>query len=231
MTLIASVRPSQLGLTGEKQVFAPAIDMLVPPIAVVDLDPSQGGVCQVAYVAPNNIAPLYEGSPRDCQELPTGFYSHTVLAGVANAVPGPAPAEISDTGFTLNVGVFTEQAWLIPNEFGPPDRVANPAAVAQLDPDLQIAEQGPDGMLRVFDGNPENGIRNELSCAFSIDPAVSLTDPRPIVYTAVSAECCANVQSLCGLPLCEAADGVRSSTTTDGQLTCVPFEMPLSCCN
>lgn len=230
VTLIGSVRPSQLGAGAVKEVFAPAIDMLIPPIAVVDLDPSLG-VCQVAYVPPNNLAPLYEGNPSDCQELPTGAYSHTVVSGIANGAPVPASPEVSDTGFTLAGGELTAQAWRIPNELGPPDRVANPAAVNQLDPADQIAEQGPAAMMRVFDPDPSNGVRNPASCAFSIDPSVSLTEPRPIVYTPVVEACCERIRGLCDLPLCDAVDGVRVAQASEGQLTCVPFEMPASCCN
>ncbi len=229
-TLIGSIRPTQLGVAGEKEVFAPSIDMLVPPIAVVDLDPALG-ICQVAYVPPNNIAPLYEGNPSDCQELPTGAYSHTVLNGIANGIPAPAPPEVSDTGFTISGGSFTTQAWRIPNELGPPDRVANPLALDQLDPADQIEEQGPGAMLTVFDSNPDNGVRNATSCLASIDPALSLTEPRLIVYTPVPGACCDNVRQLCDLPLCDVADGVRVTRSSDGTLDCVPFEMPASCCN
>ena len=148
VTIIASVRPTR---TFFKDTFAPELEVIVPPIAVVDLDPSNPS-CRVPYVAPANLAETYEGPlPTDCQELPTGNYDVNVLAGIAGGraidyraqlaaeMPGLSPAELemlvrarTDTDWVIEGGQYSSQAWSIPNELGCPDPTYRPNA---LDPD------------------------------------------------------------------------------------------------
>lgn len=223
--LIGSTRPSQ---TAFKQVFSPSIDMLIPPVAVVDLNPAYRS-CRIPYVPPGNLASMYEGLPAECQEVPSGWYAMSVLQGVAGGtVTDGAEAAFSDTGYLLEGGSFSGQAWSIPNELGPPDPIFGPVSVAQLDAGFLRPSQGE--RFRVFDGKPVDGVRHD--CESALDASTGTM--RPVSPTPVPDRCCEPVRHLCGLPLCAAGaqSGVREVTTSrDGALTCVPFEMPASCCN
>lgn len=159
--LIGSIRPTvPLGVT---QGFVPretlaSADIIVPPVAAVVTNPALPATCRVPYMAPGNIAELYQGRPVDCQELPTGNYDINVLSGnaggrsidlvgtcVAGCVEGGGTTESclpgcrteaalrSDTGFVFAGGSFSSQAWSIPNELGCPDTSYKPTAVNQLD--------------------------------------------------------------------------------------------------
>lgn len=159
--LIGTIRPTVP--LGVRQGFVPrstlsAADVIVPPVAVVVTNPAQPVTCRVPYVAPGNIAELYEGSPRDCQELPTGNYDINVLSGAAGGrvvdvfascvtecvEGGTSESECepgcrteaalrSDTGFVYEGASFSSQAWSIPNELGCPDTSYRSTAVNQLD--------------------------------------------------------------------------------------------------
>lgn len=181
VSLIATVRPTQ---TSTKSTFAPRIDIAVPPIAAVTLDPRLPQ-CRVPYIAPGNLAETYERIPVDCQEVPTGNYDINVLAGIAGGrasdyraqlvadMPGLPPAVLdalvaqrTDNDWIIEGGQYSSQAWAIPNELGCPDLAYNPRAVSQVDPDpmstcdtpgtLMQRMQGPDGRFSVFDPNASN---------------------------------------------------------------------------
>lgn len=232
VSLVGSVRPTQVAA---KKVFHPAIDMLIPPIAVVDLIPGDPS-CRVPYVPPLNLSTVYEAVPTECQELPSGYYSLSVLHGVAGAVPQvDVPQTVSDTTFDLAGSRFSGQAWTIPNEFGPADSAYNPASVDQLDPGLLIDEQGPNGRYLVYDATVDNGVRHDCSVA----PDATLGGQRREVnYIPVPDKCCAAVAKVwCKKPLCDATEVeegrfVRGATaeSTDDSLPCTPFLMPASCC-
>ena len=74
-----------------KQVAAPAdpvqdsIQVVVPPVALVNLDPSDPA-CTIPYFAPGNLTSAYESQASECQELPTGEYDVTVFHGFAAAM-------------------------------------------------------------------------------------------------------------------------------------------------
>ncbi|MEM6733458.1 MAG: hypothetical protein AAF658_18005, partial [Myxococcota bacterium] len=232
VSLLASVRA--ITALGGQQTVAPEIQFLVPPIALVNLNPASP-LCQVPYIPPRNIAPLYESLPSECQELPTGQYSISVLQGIAGGEVADAPVPISTTGTNINGGQFITQAWQIPNLLGPPDVGIDSTPRDELPPELQIPEQGPDGRFLIFDADP-TAIRETDACLASIDPAVSLTQPRLIDFIPIPEVCCEGVQSLCGLPLCEAEEAssgfVRTAATNvNGAPGCVPFEMPPQCCS
>lgn len=159
VVFVATVRPSQ---TISKRTFDPTIQIAVPPVAAVTLDPTNPA-CQIPYIAPGNQASLYERIPVDCQEMPTGNYDVNVLTGIAGgrainyreqtdaAMPGLPPAVLdsivrgkTDNDWIIDGGQYSSQAWSIPNELGCPDPIyrptgrdeaGNPIAVSQIDPD------------------------------------------------------------------------------------------------
>ena len=264
VTLIPSVRPTQ---TTFKKVFYPEIEIAIPPVAVVQLAPPPQ--CRVPYVPPGNITPFYESSTVECQELPAGRYGINVLHGVAGAVPigGGAiscsdpsecapgstcmggscvvPPMLSDTSANLIGGLYSSQAWTLPNELGDGAQIATP------DP-----AQGPASLFVVYDPNaagPVGRSDGREGCEQALDPVLlgmgmtPAESVRAIVYQdfadlpAGSKElCCEPVAHLCGVPLCGAEPGdaagnmIRSSPTSvddNGVPDCVPFLMPAACCS
>jgi hypothetical protein len=167
--IIATVRPSQ---TLSKSTFDPAIDIAVPGIAAVTLNPA-APECRVPYLAPGNLAELYERIPVDCQELPTGNYDVNILTGIAGGravnyrdrlamdMPGLPPAVLdslvrgrTDNDWIIEGGQSSSQAWSIPNELGCPDPQyrpngfdsdGNPITVSQVDPDPRTTCGPPEG--------------------------------------------------------------------------------------
>jgi hypothetical protein len=159
--LIATIRPTVP--VGVRQGFVPkqtlaSADIVIPPVAVAITNPAFPATCRVPYIAPGNVAELYEGRPVDCQELPTGNYDVNVLSGMAggrvidvladcvaacvagggtedSCAPGcrTETALRTDTGYVFEAGAYSSQAWSIPNELGCPDTAYRPAAVNQLD--------------------------------------------------------------------------------------------------
>ncbi|MEM9194817.1 MAG: hypothetical protein AAGF12_36905, partial [Myxococcota bacterium] len=218
--LIPALRPS----LRSKIVHSPGVDLLVPPIAVIDLNPELP-VCQIQIVPPGNIAPLYEDGLVDCQELPSGPYSITVAHGVAGGMATMGvPPEISDTGFLVTNGDLLTQTWQVPNSLQ----------------DL-LVDQGDNGRFLVSETDPltfpdamstldGHGIE---ACTVAEDPEMMM--PREVQYAAVPPACCAPIADLCGLPLCDAVDvpggAIRQAIARDGNRpNCLPFLMPASCC-
>jgi hypothetical protein len=205
--------------------YGSEIDMIVTPAAVVDLDPTKDGLCRVPYIPPGALAEVYEGTPKDCRELPTGRYAVNVLHGRA----------LSTSGET-----FSGQAWTIPNDLGNPEQVVDGEAVA---------DQGTSGMFVVHDlsadDNPvdsrDGSARPTVGCDIAVDPAlVGIMDPpvRPVVWVAPLDECCAAILHLCDVPLCglSAVDDDHAVATgtvinADGTPSCIPFPMPSGCCD
>lgn len=222
------------------------VDLAVPPVAVVQLDPLDPA-CAVPYAAPGNLTLAYEAAGAVCTELPTGAYDVNVLHGFAGATPVPTSTQASPSGFDLAGGQFSGQFWIVPNELGPPDTRYDPAAVNQLDPpdasESRVRpEQGPAGRFFVTDADPNDDPGSARpGCQQALDPVQGIM--RPIRFAPVSGNCCARVAHLCGLPLCPAQaaeDGAAEGSGMvrqmqalgeDGKATCVPFEMPPSCCS
>ncbi len=225
-----------------QEVRKDSLQLLVPPAAVVQLDPFNPS-CQVAYAAPGNPTLAFEAAPSACAELPTGAYNVNVVHGLAGAQPTMTSSAVSQTGLDLLGGQFAGQIWQIPNELGPPDSYFDPTAKNHIDPpnntgaSLTIPEQGPAGRFWLVDSDTETGsTRENAQCSMALDPLT--LQVRTINYPEIPPVCCAPVIHLCGLPLCaakprEGAPGaIRELTQLDssGKATCVPFEMPRGCC-
>ncbi len=264
VTLLPTVRPTQ---TTFKKVFYPEIEVAIPPVAVVQLAPPPQ--CLVPYVPPGNITPFYEEATVECQELPAGRYGINVLHGVAGGLPvgggsmscadpsdcaagstcmGGAcvvPSMLSDTSINLSGGLYSSQAWTLPNELGDGAQIATP------DP-----AQGPASLFIVFDPNaagPVGRLDGRDGCDTALDPVLlgmgmtPAESTREIVYqdfadlpAGTKELCCEPVAHLCGVPLCGAEPGdasgnlIRSAPTSiddDGVPDCVPFLMPAACCS
>ncbi len=229
----------------ERSVQALEVDLLVPPMAIVQLKPLDAR-CNIPYAAPGNVTLVYESAGATCSELPTGVYDISVVHGFAGGVPEAATSSRSETGFDLVGGRPSGQFWTIPNELGPPDLRYSPDALNQLDPpdvtadspqSITIAEQGHDGRFVISDPNPDPDLPSKRpECGEAFDPI--LMTVRPIAFTPVPTQCCLPVKHLCGLPLCptrelpNGAGKVREmeSLSNEGKPTCTPFEMPPSCC-
>ena len=208
-----------------KQVFSPSMELLIPPVAIVDLNPALP-VCRVPYIAPGNEADRYEGTPTECQELPTGTYDGLVTHGVAGgSATSGVPSFISDTGLRVVGGEFVAQRWSVPNALG---QLLNDQGEASQ---VTVVEGDPVTAPDPMQATPDHG---EARCQQAPDPAQP-GSTRSVVLTPVPPACCEPVQDLCDLPLCagDASDGtgIRRVTMIDrGRPDCVPFLMPQSCC-
>lgn len=236
--LIPTPRPSAVALG--RTVQYPSLDVIVAPIAAVVLSP-EIPECRVPYVPPGNIAEIYRSStapiPTECHELPTGNYGIGVLHGFANARFQMVPEPVSPTEwiFCLTadcpVPSFTGQAWTIPNELGDPVQLG--------DETVTLPSQSVHGTFVVFDPSPETtGGGGSAECATSLEGT-------PIDTVPVPDACCAAVrEKFCDIPLCDpipATIGVGAAGQMirgpgrdddgDGELDCIPFAMPASCCD
>lgn len=244
VTLVGSVLPDE---TATKQTFVDSINIAVPPLAVVDLNPANSA-CRIPYAAPGNLTPTYEDRVAQCSDLPTGVFGINVLHGVAGGKRSVEKDEtLSANGFTVAGGSLSGQAWSIPNELAEPVQVG----------DAALASQGLDGLFIVHDPSPND----TGDCKNASDPQLLLQE-REIVYRGICKEgdepilenavgvdnvaclpslCCDPIKHLCDVPLCPTikVDGltVRGSPTevkpnADGIKTpdCIPFKMPDLCC-
>jgi hypothetical protein len=242
--MIGSIRPSAMArrmLLDFEVIMAPIGVMITNPLAAA---------CRTAIVTPGNLRESYEASWTDCQELPSGNYDVSVLSGLAGGVlvdeaercnrecvdMGGTTAEcradcatevpqITDTGFVVDGGALSGQAWSIPNELGCPDTEYRVSAVNQLDAplpdgsfpacgDLQsvmLEGQGRAGGFAVVDtsnnapAEAENATVTGHGIA-SCRMARSATSGEVEVVTyrmPPSPTCCpATLDQFCGLPLC-----------------------------
>jgi hypothetical protein len=262
VSLVGTVLPTEVTPEGgpNKQVFVDGLSMAVTPIAIVDLD-STNPVCRVPYAAPGNFTTTFESRVAHCGELPTGLYGASVLAGAAGGKRVREDDEnVSESGLRFEGARLSGQAWTIPNEL---------ASEAQIGAGNTLASQGPQGLLRVIDDAPSK----TASCDKAPDPTMPMfvdgglafaqrtvkyrakcegdespfsEDDRGIDGTSCLPEvCCAAVEHLCGLDLCEEIEvgGARfrknpleavGSVDVGGKEvlipSCVPFEMPRQCC-
>lgn len=256
---IATVRPSRVlgadqGFVPRETFARPEI--IVPPIAVMVTNPAAPGICRVPIVAPGNYAELYEGLPVvDCQELPTGNYDVNVLSGLAGAIPHDLLTECvaecvmggtdeatcqascatsaalrSETGVSFEGGVFSSQAWSIPNELGCPDTAYRPTALNQLDPprmdgsllacddegSVLLVHQGREGSFSVIEPDASSAgdetVTTDGHGVTACEAALHTAGPMagmvaPVDYQSFPAElealCCGPVRHLCGVPLCD----------------------------
>ncbi|MFT3927992.1 MAG: hypothetical protein QM778_36025 [Myxococcales bacterium] len=252
VTMLGATLPSE---TGTKKVFAGKMNIAIPPIAVVELDPTNPA-CRVPYAPAGNSTATYEARVSYCHDLPTGVFGVNVLHGIAGGQPQAADPSVSDNGLTIVGGGSSGQAWTLPNQL---------ADETQVGEENVLAHQGTDALFVVHDPNP--GVQND--CKQALDPVLLQT--RDVKYKQVcqpgqasgnesaglygtlkgidgseclQQACCDNVKHLCNLPLCEVYQerglNVRKSPTSlttrkvDGHEVqvpnCVPFDIPQLCC-
>jgi len=249
--MLPTVRPTQ---TGFVKVFYPDIDVAIAPVAVVQTHPLDTS-CRIPFITPGNITPFYERVTADCQEVPSGRYAVNVLHGIAGGIPlgggirscdamatptGCIGTEVCmsgscqmvsalspHTGRDIFGGLYSSQAWSIPNELGFMGDGVNP----RLGPLQQVdspywSTQGIPGMFIVQDPDPGDTVGRldgRDGCQQALDPTTGAT--RDIVYTDFSEFpippnpalglpgvnrtpdeerelCCAGVRHLCDVPLC-----------------------------
>jgi hypothetical protein len=194
-----------------------SIEIAVPPVAAVELDPNNPQ-CRVPYLAPGNYTRAYESRLSYCSDLPTGVYNIAALSGVTGGERNEAPADVSDNGYVYDGGRYSNQAWTVPNELGDPFQVGD---------DRALASQSAAGGFVIYDRD----VDSQGNCATAQDPDQDLM-VRPVKYRglcepgeevtienppgAVGAgidgtgclpsACCEGVQHLCGVPLCALCD-------------------------
>ncbi len=247
VTLVGSVLPDEVAI---QRTFVGSMNIAVPPLAVVDLNPASTA-CRVPYAAPGNLTPTFEDRIAQCSDLPTGVFAINVLHGVAGGVRVNEPdATISENGVLIEGGGPSGQVWSVPNELAEP---------VQVGKDYVLQSQGGDGMFVVHDPEPTK----TGNCKVAKDPAMQLAE-RPVNYRGICKAgdepinenpvgvdnvgclpslCCDAVRHLCDVPLCafEKVNGlnVRTSPTKivkedkkNGYNVpdCVPFAMPDLCC-
>lgn len=225
VTLLGSIRPSLLAQG--RRVAAPDLDVLLAPVALVDLDPSRPE-CRVPYVPPGNLKEAYDGGARACQELPTGRYAVTALQGILGGGPlMDVPPGVSDTGRDLPGERLSTQSWTVPNLLdGLPAGPGIPR---------------PDSVLLVHDPNPEDGVGQDApGCTTAVSAVTG--SPAPVALEDPPAGCCTDrIRGLCDLPLCPPvllASRGRSELAVrepdpgggSGTLSCTPFQPPRACC-
>ncbi|MCS6798688.1 MAG: hypothetical protein NZ898_09170 [Myxococcota bacterium] len=234
--LIATIRPTS---TLFQQVFPDAIEVVVPPVAAVQLGPSP--ICRIPYITPEAFAESYERIAVECQEVPTGLYAVNVIQGNAGGMVVDSP--LSPTGKDLMGGNLSGQAWSIPNPLGDPVQLG--------DPMLAVPEQGMAGAFLVHDPRPdvfESRRSGTAGCGMSVDAMGTMRaiNYRPLSDEQMAAGCCDHVAHLCNVPLCAPVEVSWRGATYQvrGQPTrivrtlpngrsvpdCVPFEMPAVCC-
>ena len=136
----------------------------------------------------------------------------------------------------------------------------DPAAGCDSTGTLMQCSQGPAGRFSVVDPDPTNAPMTPdhsdghgvATCQTAFRASTLMPDA--VTYMPVPSECCAGIQHLCDLPLCETRDAAaRAGAAAEGSTgarairevtaadlgsteegvrfpTCVPFLMPASCC-
>jgi hypothetical protein len=200
VALVGAPLPSEIGdLQADPPVegikaFTDHVNIAVPPVAVVDLDPllvtdaSKNGLCRIPYIPfgddnePGSIvAPKrtttrsYEARLTDCQDMPTGVFGVNVFAGIAGGQLRKATAgEESENGLVADGNyIFSGQSWSVPNELGNDAQVNSDGKHAG---DV-IPSQGWDRLFIVHDPNPEP--TDECTTGETLDPDMPGTT-RPI---------------------------------------------------
>jgi hypothetical protein len=275
---IGSIRPSiVLGLpTGVPRRTMTSFDAIVPPVAVMITNPELPALCRAPIIPPGNIAELYERGWSDCQELPSGNYDVNVLNGIAGGTVADAMERCvaectaagtdeatctsdcaivvgaqTDTGWLIDGGQYSSQAWSVPNELGCPDLLYRPGARNQIDrprpdgalplcgePDsLQLATQSRQGAWAIVDAadpDPAGGFdetstadgHGTMSCQRAPSAVTMMVED--VTYAPPPRpECCPPaLDRFCGRPLCPLRD---ASDTIDGEPLAVltaPYDYP-----
>lgn len=213
--------------SGTKRTFHGNINIAIPPVAVVDLDPSNP-LCRVPYIpygrggdsamandSNRTSTRSYESRVTECQDLPTGMYGVNVLSGIAGGALVAEPDDsISENGFVAEGTRFSSQVWSLPNELGDP---------AQVGAGKDLESQGYNHLFVVYDPDLESDARRRAAaaegtdqyCTKSGDPDMGIAgilNPREIRFKGI----CAKDEN----PFAEDAEGVDS-------VNCLPD----SCCD
>lgn len=85
VVMVPTVSNVQFSLMG-RQVYDDSIQIGVPPIAAVTLNPADSR-CQIPYIPPGNTTSTYERITVECQEVPAADYAVNVVHGLAGARP------------------------------------------------------------------------------------------------------------------------------------------------
>lgn len=220
--LLENPASAEEGPKPAKRTRLDSIEIAVPPVAAVELDPNNTQ-CRVPYLAPGNYTRAYESRFSICRDLPTGIFQVAALQGVAGGERNEAGAEESDNGYVYDGGRFSSQAWTIPNELGAPDQLGDP----KNEKGLAILSQSRAGTFVIYDRTIDNE-DNAAKCRTAQDPDMDLV-VRPVKYNGICADgedphtenkegqpfegvdgthclpdaCCENIRHLCGVPQCE----------------------------
>ena len=204
-----------------KRMSVGALDIAVPNVAAVELDPLDEA-CRVPYLAAGNLTRAFESRLTYCSELPTGIYGVSALQGVAGGerVEESDP-DVSDTGYVINGGRLSGQAWTLPNDL---------ASSLQVGEDHTLESQGTGRLFVVYDPKPDQ-TGDCTEAPDPDDPDVPLR-PRPVKYRGICEDgedpvienpegaigagidgqgclpsyCCEGIKHLCGVELCELCD-------------------------
>jgi hypothetical protein len=238
-----------------ERVRYPSLNLYVPSIAAMIVNPA-APFCRAVIAPPGSIAQIIAGNGTtagECHELPTGYYGVNALNGVVGGtVQTGVAAGVSQTGFDIVGGQFSNQVWRLPNELGDCHQLGNSdeacarfAAGGALDANgvTPINNQSRQGTVVVHDPNENNaaGRREEGG-----DAACSgLTFPD---FPVNPDFCCEAVIHLCDIPLCPYEDAtmsyggtyrVRGAPTSlvrgrhgaRDTPNCMPFPIPQQCCD
>lgn len=268
--------------TGEPGVQYPDVRLRVFPVAAVMPSPTHPE-CRAVYFAngsdSTNVAGLFAGLPAgsvgECAELPTGYYGVNALGGLAGTADSYVAdmSSASETGWNIPAGSrFAAQVWRIPNELGDYNQVGDRLIAGHTDPGpsrclaaadtstaapLCLPEQSLAGAVVIHDPDTSNApSRRDPAGGSAICGAYPGLGTNNWAAAPYQEACCAPIQHLCNLPLCDVDTNVDQTWTTSsltirkaptsivgtttytldgatvevGIPNCVPFDMPQQCC-
>jgi hypothetical protein len=254
VTMVGSVMPDAVET---KRVFVDSLDIGIPPIAAVDLLPTNPA-CRVPYAAPGNFTTTFESRFATCAKLPTGMFGMAVLAGVASGEREEVEDTVSESGVHYVGTRFAGQSWTIPNELGSEVQVGADALPSQSAPRLffvtdrapeteKSCTQAPDPTNIIFEGGMAVPVPRDVKykkvCKNGESPFAE--DANGIDSTqCLPKECCDNIAHLCKVPLCpeieissikvraNPTEGVGTAKANGAVIpSCIPFLMPSQCCS
>lgn len=251
VSLVGTLMPSEIAT---QRVFLDKMNVAIPPIAVVELDPNNP-MCRVPYVPPGNRTPSYEDRLAYCHDMPTGEFGVSVLHGVSGGLPAEVDESVSPTGIVIQGGGLSGQSWSIPNELGDPVQVGAENVLEHQGDSARfiVHDPHPDEMASCAEALDEDDVMRPIKhrglCQAGDSPLVESpgrygTLPGVDGIGCLAQACCDAVAHLCGVPLCEVVERgelklkVRSGPTQitgiapngAGIPNCVPFEIPTLCC-
>jgi hypothetical protein len=251
VVLVGSVLPQAIqpdAMGPVQRTFTSELPAAVPPVAIVSLD-RVDPACRVLYVPKGNPASTFEARVAECRDLPAGAYTVNLLSGIAGGdVQAESDPALSDNGVIIEDGIYSGQAWSVPNELGDPLEVgARNVADSQndaflvYDPNPEV-DQGDDCTTGAdFPGAPTRELNFRGKCAPGEEPLAE--DMLGLEGTSCLPDyCCERVAHLCDVPLCDwvEVEGrkiraspsriVRQTADGSGVPNCMPFALPRLCC-